>query len=200
MAKVFKLFCVSISVILILQLAAANEKTPPSKDGTESNGQNGEEHTATFLKNMKSIKNSKPVQIVKGVSGVVEKHLSNFSKDFESKLNAESKKQVNDENSFIPNFVTNNVFLPGKVAVETSFDTLSQPVGKVLSSFKNTYDDGLAKSKQVADKPVAFLKASKSIVENTIGGMFGKASSIWSWGKNDKADKSEKTNEDTILV
>jgi len=39
---------------------------------------------------------------------------------------------------------------------------------------------------EVADKPVAFLKASKSIVANTIGGMFGKASSIWSWGKNDK--------------
>jgi len=33
-------------------------------------------------------------------------------------------------------------------AVETSFDTLSQPVGKVLSSIKNTYDDGLAKSKR----------------------------------------------------
>jgi len=66
--------------------------------GTESNSQNGEEHTATFLKNIESFKNSKPVQIVKGVSGVVEEHLSNFSKDFESKLNAESKKQVNGKN------------------------------------------------------------------------------------------------------
>jgi len=59
--------------------------------GSESKGQDGEEHTATFLKNIGKIKKSRPVKITK-------KHLSNFSKDFKSKLNAESKKQVNGKN------------------------------------------------------------------------------------------------------
>ncbi|KAL5241294.1 hypothetical protein ACI65C_008704 [Semiaphis heraclei] len=175
MAQVFKLFCFAISALLLLELADAVKGKPSSKGGTDSNGQNGEEHTATFLKNMKSIKNSKPVQIVKGVSGVVEKHLSNFSKDFKSRLNNESKKQLNDDNSLIPNFVKHNMILPGKVAVETSINILKQPVGKALLSAKKKYDDGLIKSKQLAGK-------AKDKTGKTLSDMYGTVSK-WRWGK-----------------
>jgi len=68
--------------------------------GTESNGQD-KEYKAPFLKNIEKIKNSSPVKIAKGLSGIVEEHLSNFSKDFESKLNAEAKKQVNGKKQYL---------------------------------------------------------------------------------------------------
>lgn len=53
-----------------------------------------------------------------------------------------------DDNSLIPKFVKNNVILPGKAIAQTSFDTLSQPVGKMLSRVKRKFDDGLNKSKR----------------------------------------------------
>jgi len=59
--------------------------------GTDSNSQVNEEYKAPFLKNIEKIKNSMPVRTAK-------KHFNNFSKDFESKLNTESKKQVNGKN------------------------------------------------------------------------------------------------------
>jgi len=52
------------------------------------------------------------------------------------------------DNSLIPNFFKNNLILPGKAIAQTSFDTLSQPVGKMLSSIKNTYEEELSKSKR----------------------------------------------------
>lgn len=40
-----------------------------------------------------------------------------------------------------------------------------------------------------ANKPVAFLTASKDIVGDTFGSVFGKASSLWRSSKKDKGIK-----------
>ncbi|CAI6366837.1 unnamed protein product [Macrosiphum euphorbiae] len=210
MAQVFKLFCFSISVLLFLQLAdAASSKESPST-GKESNDQDGEEQKPTFLKTIDKVKDSRPVKIAKEISSAAGEHLGKFGKDFASALKVEEEKQknVDDENSFVPKVIQNNVVLPAKVLAQTSINALREPVGNILSSVQNEFTNELAKSEkdedyvpiigtftQRANKPVALLKASKNIVGKTFGSIFGKASSLWSStssGKKNKAEKPEK--------
>jgi len=53
-----------------------------------------------------------------------------------------------DENSFIPNVFKNNVLIPAKALTQTSYNTLREPVGNILSSVKKTYSDELNKAER----------------------------------------------------
>ncbi|XP_029346879.1 uncharacterized protein LOC100159932 isoform X1 [Acyrthosiphon pisum] len=205
MAQVFKLFCFAISVLLFLQLAdAGGSKKDPSTDDAESSDQDGEDQKPTLFKNIDKIKDSKPVQVAKEITSIAKEHLDTFSKDFESTLKAEEEKQknVDDEDSIVPKVIQNNVVLPAKAFAQTSINTLREPVGNMISNVQQTYADELAKSEQDenyvpiigsftkrANKPVALLKASKDIVGNTFGSIFGKASSLWNSTSSNKKKK-----------
>uniref|UniRef100_A0A2S2PEQ5 Uncharacterized protein n=1 Tax=Schizaphis graminum TaxID=13262 RepID=A0A2S2PEQ5_SCHGA len=195
MAQTFKLFYFAIYIFLFLQLADSAPQNSPDKSDTTLNGQDGEKEKATLLKNIDNVVNSRPIQIVRELSNSARKRLNKFSNDFQTTLNEDSKNMVNGENSLIPNAIQNNLILPVKALAQTSFKTVEEPVGKIFSSIKKTYDDELVKSDQEegyvpiignftkrANKSVAIIKASKDIVENAIGGIIGRASSFWHFG------------------
>ncbi|XP_060852260.1 uncharacterized protein LOC132930407 isoform X2 [Rhopalosiphum padi] len=205
MAQTFKLFYFAIYIFLFLQLADSAPQNSPSKSDTTLNGQDGEKEKATLFKNIDNVVDSRPIKIVRHLSNAAKERLNKFSNDFQTTLNEDSKNTVNGENSLIPNAITNNLILPAKALVQTSFKTVREPVGEMFSSIKKTYDDELVKSDQEEDyvpiigaftkranKSVAIIKASKDIVENAIGGIFGRASSLWNFGTTNTAEKSKK--------
>lgn len=64
----------------------------------------------------------------------------------------------------------------------------------ILSIFNNISEDEdyvpiIGTFIKKANKPVALLKASKHIVGNTFGSIFGKASSLWSSTSSSKKNK-----------
>ncbi|XP_026817788.1 uncharacterized protein LOC113556825 [Rhopalosiphum maidis] len=205
MAQTFKLFYFSIYLLLFLQLADSAPQNSPNKSDTTLNGQDGEKEKATFFKNIDNVVNSRPIKIVRQLSNSARERLNKFSNDFQTTLNEDSKNTVNGENSLIPNAIQNNLILPAKALAQTSFKTVKEPVGEMFSSIKKTYDDELVKSDQEegyvpiigaytksANKPVAIIRASKDIVENAIGSIFERASSLWHFGTTNTAEKSKK--------
>ncbi|XP_025202014.1 uncharacterized protein LOC112599355 [Melanaphis sacchari] len=195
MTQAFKFYSV-ISILLFLQLTDSTTQNYPDKSDTNSKDQSGGEEKATLFKNIDKVIESRPIQMVKKLSNIASEQFNSFSKEFHNTLNKDSKKQVNDENSIIPNAVGNNLILPAKAIAQTSFKTIGKPIEEMFSNIKKTYDDELAKSNQDegyvpiigaftknANKPVAIIKASKVVVENAIGGIFRSVSSIWNFGK-----------------
>lgn len=65
---------------------------------TEPKSEDGEEHTAPFLKTIGKVTDSRPVRMVKQATGIAADQLKSVTKKFESNLNEESKKQVNGKN------------------------------------------------------------------------------------------------------
>ncbi|KAF0770906.1 Uncharacterized protein FWK35_00018036 [Aphis craccivora] len=166
---------------------------------TDSNGQNGEEITPTFLKNLDRLTSSRAGKMARQFTNIARDKASKLTDEFKNTLIEDSKKQVNGENDFLPNGLKNNVFLPLKAAAQVGLKTLGEPVEEIMSNAKKTFDEELERADhdenyvpiigaftKKINKPVALVKASRNLFGDAMGGLQKTASSIWNFGKDEE--------------
>lgn len=198
MARALKLFCFSISILLILQSVDSAPRKPNDSD-TDSNGQDGEEVKPTLFKNLDRLTSSRAGKMAGQFTNIARDKASKLTKEFKNTLIENSKKQVNGENDLIPNGLKNNVFLPLKAAAQVGLKTFGEPVAEMMSNTKKTFDEELERADQdenyvpiigaftkKINKPVALIKASRNLFGDAIGGLQKTASSIWNFGKDEE--------------
>ncbi|KAE9542984.1 hypothetical protein AGLY_002895 [Aphis glycines] len=207
MARALKLFCFSISILLILQ--SVNSAPRKSKESdTDSNAQDGEEFKPTLLKNIDRLTKTRAGKMARQFKNMAKDKASKLSKEFKNSLVEDSKKHVNGENDLIPNGLRNNVLLPIKAAAQAGLKTFGEPAVEMMSNVKKKFDEELEKADQdenyvpiisaytkKINKPVALVRASRHIIGDAMEGIQKTASTIWNFGK----DEEKTTNEDTKI-